>query len=198
MATRMRKTKILIVFFFFTLIVVSCKEMRKKNADSIKQVDILQLASNELPEDSCSSVDDALLNEVFDSWLSIDINQELVIFNIGEPVVKDEDEYWGATGMYVQEWHYLSLGLTLEMESEDVGLPKKVLSILITSPSSFSTNKGIHIGSGILDVRHKYSEKIDATNSDDSIIVVGSIYGGLIFYIENGYVVKIFIGAAAE
>ena len=43
-----------------------------------------------------------------------------------------------------------------------------------------------------------YSDKINADESSDEMIVVGSIYGGMVFSFENGKVKQIFIGAGAE
>lgn len=43
-----------------------------------------------------------------------------------------------------------------------------------------------------------YAQEIDTTASDENVVTVGSLYGGIIFEFENKKVAKIFVGAAAE
>jgi hypothetical protein len=104
-----------------------------------------------------------------------------------------------ASGDYIQNWEYYKIGIKFEMESHDsVGL-KRVSSIEVFSPCTLSTKKGIKIGSGLDEVKKEYGEYEDKENSDQkSSFVAGSIYGGVIFSIQDGKVNQIFIGASAE
>jgi hypothetical protein len=70
--------------------------------------------------------------------------------------------------------------------------------ITIVSPCALTTSQGIGIGSDLKLIQLKYSSQIDKSASDENTIVVGSIYEGTIFTLENNKVVKIFIGASAE
>ncbi len=137
-------------------------------------------------------------SEVIDGWLKVAIKQQEVINKIGKPDTKGEDEFWGATGTYVQIWNFITLGVMLEMESEIKNGDKIVRSITIINPCSLTTSKGVGIGNNINNVKDKYNKLIDVNNSDENNIVVGSVYGGTIFSFENGVVSKIFVGAAAE
>lgn len=137
-------------------------------------------------------------NEILDDWLKEYINEKEVINHLGNPEKKGKIEYWDAIGTYVQQWNYPEKGITLDMESESKNALKTVKSISIISPCTYLTSQKIGIGSDIETVREKYADRIDTDFSDDSIIVVGTVYGGTIFEIENNKVVKIFIGAIAE
>ena len=137
-------------------------------------------------------------NEILDDWLKEYINEKEVISHLGNPEKKGKIEYWDAIGTYVQQWNYSEKGIILDMESESKNALKTVKSISITSPCTYLTSQKIGIGSDMEIVREKYADKIDTDFSDDSIIVVGTVYGGTIFEIENNKVVKIFIGAIAE
>lgn len=136
--------------------------------------------------------------EVLDSWLKESISQQAIIDKLGNPIKRGEDEYWDAIGTYVQNWEYPNLGISLEMESENQGGDKRVLSITIIQPCNFATTQGIKIGYDEKLVKEKYLKLIDTTFTDKNAIVVGSIYGGTIFYLKEGVVSSIFIGAVAE
>lgn len=127
------------------------------------------------------------------------ISGDSVLAYFQEPDIRGPIHLLPAIGSYVQEWDYQNLGITLEMASDDsLGL-KRVLSVSATTPCSLSTKKGIKIGSDISSVEKAYENFKNKENSkENTSFVAGSIYGGLVFSIENGKVSKIFIGASAE
>jgi hypothetical protein len=192
-----KNCKFQIEVFTLLLLVVSCTNTTNNNNSNIKN-----------PQKSNVVVIDTILNskastvlnehEIIGGWLKESIEQHVVIDKLGLPEKKGEDEYWGATGTYVQNWDYTSLGIILEMESENQDGIKKVRSIIIIYPCKLKTIQGVGIGSDEKTVREKYLKLIDASNSSTKSIVVGSIYGGTIFTLDNGIVNKIFIGATAE
>lgn len=136
--------------------------------------------------------------ETLNGWLKESLDQQIVIDSIGLPESKDKDLYMGAMGSYVQQWNYKSIGITLDMESEQENGNKKVMRITIISPCTLTTSQGIGIGSDLKLIKVKYNSQIDKSASDESTIVVGTIYDGLIFSLESNKVVKMFIGASAE
>jgi hypothetical protein len=136
--------------------------------------------------------------ETLGGWLNQSLDQQIVIDSIGLPDKKNQNSLWDATGTYVQQWEYKSKGITLEMESIEEISNKKVMMITIVSPCALTTSQGIGIGSDLKLIQLKYSSQIDKSASDENTIVVGSIYEGTIFTLENNKVVKIFIGASAE
>ena len=179
------------------LLIASCTNPAKNNASNVDKPKENQVIAADTATQS-KNTSEVIEKEVIDGWLKESIKQQVVIDKIGNPEKKGEDEYWGAIGTYVQNWEYPTLGINLEMESESQGGEKIVRSITIVQPCKFTTSQGISIGSDTKTVKEKYLKLIDASNSDASTIVVGSIYGGTIFTLKDGAVSKIFIGAAAE
>jgi hypothetical protein len=106
----------------------------------------------------------------------------------------------GATGVYVQMWNYPECGIVLKMSSERKGGPKTVESVTLAGPSDLVTVKGIHIGSTESEVIKAYGRFRDREGGtkEGKRFVAGSIYDGMIFDFQNGRVVRIFLGAAAE
>jgi len=137
-------------------------------------------------------------NEVMDGWLKESITEQAVACKLGFSEIKGKEEYWEATGTYIQIWEFPALGIHLEMESDSPGGNKKVRSVTMIEPCKFATSKGIRIGSEEKEVREKYMKSINDAYSDKNNIVVGSIYGGTIFTLTDGLVSKIFTGAAVE
>jgi len=179
------------------LLIASCTNPAKNNASNVDKPKENQVIAVDKATQSINA-SEVIKKEVIDGWLKESVKQQVVIDKIGDPEKKGEDEYWGATGTYVQNWEYTSLGIYLEMESESQGGNKKVRSIKLTQPCKYTTSKGISIGSDLNIVKEKYIKLIDSSNSDTNSIVVGSIYGGTILTIKDGVVSEIFIGAIAE
>ena len=140
-----------------------------------------------------------LLKEERIGNLRIGISEAEVKKGIHCTLKRGPEELWGADGAYHQEWEYTGCGIRLGMVSEEKGGPKSVKSITVVGPSTLSTKRGIRIGSTEQEVMKAYKP---FWNREDSKhfgnFVAGSIYGGLIFYFQNGQVSKIFLGAAAE
>jgi hypothetical protein len=88
------------------------------------------------------------------------------------------------------------------MTSESGGGPKEIDRVIVRSPSTLRTKRGIHIGSTEQDVIKAYG---GCQDEDGRIhtkrgeqFVAGSIYGGIAFSFRNGRVSEILLGAAAE
>lgn len=115
----------------------------------------------------------------------------------GEPEEKSEAEIWGADGMEHQTWTYPTQGLELDLVREEDNV-QIVDMITLFDPSTLKTSKGIGIGSSKEDVEALYKGEINPDAGDESTIVAGTVYGGVIFQLENGKVSSIFVGASAE
>jgi hypothetical protein len=72
-----------------------------------------------------------------------------------------------------------------------------VRNIWLRAPSTLATDRGIRLGSTADEARAAYAGTLDSRAGEDSI-VAGSVYGGVIFTVEGGRVVGIFVGPAAE
>jgi len=187
----------IMVILWIVLLVGSCTNNTINNSTNIENP---QKSKDLAIESNSTNKSSSVLNEheIIGGWLKESTNQQAVLDKLGLPTRKGKDEYWGATGTYVQNWEYTALGITLEMESESQGSIKKVLSIIVMQPCKFTTSQGVGIGVNGKTVREKYNKLIDATNSNAESIVVGSVYGGTVFTLKNGIVSEIFIGAVAE
>jgi hypothetical protein len=113
---------------------------------------------------------------------------------------KGKELFQAATGEYVQTWKYPECGIALEMSSERKRGAKVVASITLTSPGKLATGRGIHLGSTEAEVIKVYGRYRDQEGSGEKgkKFVAGSVYDGMIFDFQNGKVVRIFLGAAAE
>ncbi|MDD5035362.1 MAG: hypothetical protein PHE55_11465 [Methylococcaceae bacterium] len=108
-------------------------------------------------------------------------------------------EKWEADGMYHQSWSYARQGIVLDMVSQTKHSAKSVDRITISSPCRFSTQRGIHIGSAESEVEQAYRNDLNQEDSTQgAFLVAGSVYGGLMFKIQNGKVIEIILGAIAE
>ena len=112
---------------------------------------------------------------------------------------KGEITEWGADGLFHQNWDSPKCGIEFDMVSDTNKSKQRIASITVSSPSTLKTDKGISIGSKVSQVESAYQAYV---NSDEStpnrVIVVGSIYGGIQFSLENDTVSSIFVGASAE
>jgi hypothetical protein len=71
--------------------------------------------------------------------------------------------------------------------------------IVIKNPCVYETQRGIKLGSSAADVQAAYKDLINPGDSHPGEkIVCGTVYGGIIFDLQNDAVSSIFIGAAAE
>jgi hypothetical protein len=133
--------------------------------------------------------------------IKIGLIGDSLIKRFGQPDSMGATQMSEASGAYVQKWEYRQAGMKLEMESPDSLGQKHVASIEAVFPCTLSTKKGIKIGSQLADVEKEYGDFEDKENGEgktNTSFVAGSIYGGIIFSLENEKVTKIFIGASAE
>jgi len=122
-----------------------------------------------------------------------------VIKLLGKPQEKGDLVLQEADGMWVQDWEYPDAGLSITMGARKKGGAKAIVRISAIAPCTLATKAGIKIGSASTAVSKAYSSHLDKENTPTAdLIVVGSIYGGILFDLEKGKVTRIFFGAAAE
>jgi hypothetical protein len=119
---------------------------------------------------------------------------------LGPPAKRGELVFQEADGNYVQDWHYPDKGIELLMSAgEKKSGVKTIANITASASCTFATGKGIRIGDAESAARKAYAEHVDReTRAAPGILVVGSIYGVIIFNFTKGKVSRIFFGAAAE
>jgi hypothetical protein len=131
--------------------------------------------------------------------LRLELPEKDVFKLLGSPATRGKLVFQEADGNYVQDWHYPDKGIELLMSAgEKKSGAKTIANITASAPCTFTTRKGIKIGDAESAARKAYAEHVDRETSDPSTLVVGSIYGGIIFNFTKGKVSRIFFGAAAE
>ncbi len=113
---------------------------------------------------------------------------------------KGREIFEGATGEHVQVWKFPDCGVELKMSAERKGGRKVVRAITITSPSDLKTGRGMRIGSTEREVVEAYGRFRDPEEDSEEgrSFVAGSVYDGMIFDFQDGRVIRIFLGSAAE
>jgi hypothetical protein len=145
------------------------------------------------------TVTEAMLRAERLGGLRLGLPEMDVLKLLGSPATRGELVFQEADGNYVQDWHYPDKGIELLMSAGEKKSVKTIANITASAPCTFATRKGIKIGDAKSAARKAYAEHVDReTRADPGILVVGSIYGGIIFNFTEGKVSRIFFGAAAE
>lgn len=133
--------------------------------------------------------------------LSLGLSDRDAVAELGDPESKTPAEERGVDGMLQSVWIWPARGVELVMvatTADGADGPFTVDSIRALAPCELTTDKGIAIGATREQVTAAYGKDINTEESRPDSIVVGSIYGGVIFAVEGDKVTTIFIGAGAE
>ncbi len=148
----------------------------------------------------CAGVDylklgfDIMKNEAV-GFLKIGLAAAEVLAGLGEPADKSPSRIWGADGLEHQKWRYPAKGIEFDMVNRDGAFLVNMIDI--KNPCEYKTKQGIGIGSSAKEVQAAYTNQLNPAYNNTKL-VVGTIYGGIIFGLDGGVVSSIFIGAAAE
>ena len=116
---------------------------------------------------------------------------------LSESAEKEDWVNWGADGSDHANWKYEKQGVLANMIMEGMENPHpEIFSLTLFSPFSGTDKHKIGIGSSREKVLQEYGYAME--DSSGSSLVAGTIYGGIIFTIQNDTVAQIFVGAAAE
>ncbi len=116
---------------------------------------------------------------------------------LGEPDTISAIDTSEMDGGLYQSIEYPKLGVSIVFTAYPDS-SKKVENILVTELCTFKTSTQIGIGSSLDEVKKAYSESINPEFSGEDYVVAGSIYGGIIFNLENFKVRSIYIGISAD
>ncbi len=131
--------------------------------------------------------------------LKIGLPRAQAVQVVGSPPKAGRIEEWGADGQFHQKLTFKNAGIKLGVVSETKTSSQTVESITAVAPCSLTTKSGVHIGSSEAEVIKAYKREHNKEESvPGSLVVAGSIYGGIGFQLKNGKVSQIFLGAAAE
>lgn len=161
------------------------------------------ISFGKVPEEGAAGGEpaDSLANESL-GGIRLGDPANLVKEKIGEGIFVGEESFMAATGEYAQPWIAPDQGLEFMMcrlsKDEEYG----VGSISASNKSTWKTARGIGIGDARSVVVERYKD-IPHEDPNEPVaeneMIVGSIYGGLIFSFDDaGKVSDIFLGAAAE
>jgi hypothetical protein len=119
---------------------------------------------------------------------------------MGVPASKSKPVAWEADGLMHEDWNYKARGIMINMSSDPTNTDKTraIFSITARNPCTLTTTRKIGIGSSYAEVMAAYKGLIDASMTDNTVITVGSVYGGIVFSFEGEKVHTIFLGAVAE
>jgi len=139
----------------------------------------------------------ALMREESIGGLSLGMEDSQVAALLGEPEEKTEPEVWGFDGLEHMTWNYGALGADIGFVKE--GETFTVSGFSVYEPFAGQTARGVGVGSDASAVQEAYQDTIFLSEQhNQGMIVVGSVYGGLIFTLEDSKVIGIFVGASAE
>ena len=129
--------------------------------------------------------------------LALGMSADEVVAQLGAPEEKSAAKIWGADHMEHQFWYYPAKGIEFGMIKKDG--TQAIERIVIKDSCAYETQRGIKIGSSEKEVQAAYQEAMNpGASSPGKRIVCGTVYGGIIFDVQNDAVSSIFIGAAAE
>ena len=143
-----------------------------------------------------SKIGFALMKETIGP-LALGMAADDVVAQLGQPEEKSDAKIWGADHMEHQFWYYPTRGIEIGTVKKDG--TQHVERIVIKDSCAYETQRGIKIGSSVAEVQAAYKDVINPGDSHPGEkIVCGTVYGGIIFDVQNNAVSSIFIGAAAE
>lgn len=155
-------------------------------------------ASTENGGSTMNTLGEALLKSEGIGAIKLNMSEAELVGILGEPEDASMPEVWGSDGLAHTDWNYETKGLVINMaEAPETG-SYVVFTIKAMEPCTLKTSRGIAVGDTKESVLAAYSAEYNAEESDEYGLVFGSVYGGMIATIDDGKVVEIFIGAAAE
>ena len=193
-------TRNLLTFSCICLLTLSCKNSKTEEKYKLKSDhDSTVVTENNIniEADKQSESGFELLRTESLGKLKLELGTRKIKKLFGEPEEKTKSEIWEVDGEYHQDWKYRTKGIELNFKGKSDST-RTVEMITIIKPCELKTKKLIGIGSEYDKVQSAYLNNIDQSASNAETIVVGTVYGGLVFNFENNKVTSIFIGASAE
>lgn len=180
-------------------LLIACKSNEKRTATAKDQADSEATAP---PESAPPGMVDQPPGMVVLQLGNLKLGQPSgeVVEALGEPDSRSKAQEWGADGLMHEDWAWKEKGLVINFASEkgNTETGRTVFSITARAPSSLKTMAGIGVGNTNDEVREAYKKEINLEESGDDQIIIGSMYGGIIFTLKDKKVVSVFLGAAAE
>lgn len=131
-------------------------------------------------------------------WLRMGLSPAELEARLGPPEEVGPTFEEGATGLWVHERVWNAAGVVVQLAATTEGGPQGVNSFTVSAPFDGRSARGIGVGSAEAEVLAAYGDVLDPHSVPGERVIAGSLYGGMIFYLEDGVVTAVFAGAAAE
>ena len=186
-----------LILSFLVLVILSCNDHKKESPAT--ENDTTAIAPSPVTDTTHTAPSGKIDIERFGP-VKIGQPASETLKALGEPDEKTVATEWGADGLMHEDWTWIKHGVKLNMSSEkdNVSGSIKVFSINAATPATFKTLAGIGIGSSYEDIVAAYPRDINKEESSKEQVTIGSVYGGIIFTLQQNKVTNIFLGAAAE
>ncbi|MFK7950198.1 MAG: hypothetical protein AB8G11_21590 [Saprospiraceae bacterium] len=189
--------KRVVVLLFIGISVISCNQnMDTDNAS--EQVDETVEIEDTLVIDKSvdySEIGFQLMEEEVVNGLKLNMKVEEIEKITGKPHNITTFEYWGADGYEHQSRFYQDSTIDVNyIKLEDGSIVSD--RIYIDNNPEYKTLQAIGLGSTKHEVLEAYDGQISSVSEEN--IIVGSIYGGLFFYLKDEKVTSLYLGAGAE
>ncbi len=165
-----------LVFVAFTLTVTGCKvDTKPHSTNEIPPLKtshktagdeaLLKSPIEPIEKDRCESGDDECfvkrLGTVTIGTFKIGGKIPPIIRSLGKPSLKTERVTWEATGDIAENRKWAKKGIAMSVASPDMKSdPTRILSITVTLPSTWQTDRRIGIGGTVADVQKQYNDSI--------------------------------------
>ncbi|MCA9518913.1 MAG: hypothetical protein KC635_28450 [Myxococcales bacterium] len=179
------------------LLTSACGSSKPVVADTSDAAPVLLPPAHCAPEDS--ECREAAMAGEHVGWLRLGLTADDLVSRLGPPAEKGEPEEWGADGLFHAQWSWPAAGVEADMTSNTADGPQTVDGFTVSPPFDGTTARGIGVGASREAVEKAYAT-LGATDheANDSLLVAGSVFGGVFFRFDSGKVVSIFVGAGAE
>jgi hypothetical protein len=200
-----------IVFYFITFFLLPLLACSKKSnilEENLTQTNNIVLASSKYDTSNYRDSNSQSPNIKEDSdttifiqfgWLQWQLPEDDILKIAGLPdsltqLIGDE-----VRGGYKKEWVYSQMGIKIGLGQEKLEGNSTIYFYWLDESCKLRSKNGIGIGSNAKDVFRVYHNKIDTSNTVlNKRIIVGDIYEGTQFIIQNDTVNKIYVGPGAE
>lgn len=137
----------------------------------------------------------SVIVDTLNGWLTVGVNEEVIINQLGIPDSQTTPEIWEFTGYKYYYLHYDDLGLTVLIEDDT--RCASVHAIEVDSKSQFSTSRDVSVGDSRKYVREQYGD-LENFHEENDLIIVNTIYEGTFFVFQDDTLVKIHLGSLAD
>jgi len=150
----------------------------------------------------CAADDDGCraerLGDAAMGWLRMGLSAAELEARLGPPDEVGSTHEEGATGLWVHERVWSAAGVVVQLAATTEDGPPGVNTFTVSAPFAGRSARGIGVGSTEAEVLAAYADVLDPHSVPGEQVIAGSLFGGMIFYLEDGVISAVFVGAAAE